>query len=178
MMLAPRLWIAAAALGLGAVAFSAPVEARGFGGFRGGIGGFHGGGRGFGHVRNPVVSMRAGSFRSPFLNRGGMVSRQFLFRRPFAVDRHFFFRNHRFVGSFAGYPYADYPYADYSYGYPYSANDSAYAIPPDDQGMTQTPSSYEDPYNEGGAYGAGCALLIRLEHSGGHLHVRRIPLCN
>ncbi|SEE54988.1 hypothetical protein SAMN05444161_6135 [Rhizobiales bacterium GAS191] len=33
-----KLWIAAAALGLGAMAFSAPTEARGFGG-----GGFHGG---------------------------------------------------------------------------------------------------------------------------------------
>jgi hypothetical protein len=89
------------------------------------------------------------------------------------------FRHHRFVGPFAAYPYADYPYADYSYaGYPSSAYDSGYAISPDDQGASQTSSSYDDPYNEGGAYGNGCALLIRLEHSGGRLHIRRIPLCN
>lgn len=42
-----RLWIAAAALGLGAMTFSAPSEARGFGGFHGGGGGFHGGMGGF-----------------------------------------------------------------------------------------------------------------------------------
>ena len=57
-MLALRLRIAAATLGLGAMAFSALVEARGFGGF-------HGGGPGF---RNPVVFMHPGSFRSPFPN--------------------------------------------------------------------------------------------------------------
>ena len=33
MVLALKLWIAAAALGLGAMAFSASTEARGFGGF-------------------------------------------------------------------------------------------------------------------------------------------------
>ena len=38
-----RLWIAAAALSLGAVTLSAPSHARGFGG---GGGGFHGGGGG------------------------------------------------------------------------------------------------------------------------------------
>jgi hypothetical protein len=44
MTLALKSWIVAGALGRGAVAFSAPAEARGFGGFRGGISGFHGGG--------------------------------------------------------------------------------------------------------------------------------------
>ena len=86
-----KLWIAAAALGLGAMAFLAPAEARGFGGFRGGIGGFHGGGmmRGFGHFRTPVVFMHPGPFRSPFLNRRGFVSHQFFFRPRFADDRRF-----------------------------------------------------------------------------------------
>jgi hypothetical protein len=99
MMLALKSWIAAAALGLGAMAFSAPAEARGFGGFRGGISGFHGGGmRGFGRFRNPAVFIHPGSFRSPFFNRRGFVSRQFFFRRRFADDRRFFFRRHRFVG--------------------------------------------------------------------------------
>jgi hypothetical protein len=49
-MLAHKIRIAAAALSIGAMAFLAPADARGFGGFRGGISGFHGGGtmRGFG----------------------------------------------------------------------------------------------------------------------------------
>jgi hypothetical protein len=63
-------------------------------------------------------------------------------------------------------------------GYPYSAYDSAYAIPPDNQSTTQTSSSYDDPYNNGGAFGDGCSLLLRLENSGDNLHVSRIPLCN
>ena len=42
-----RLWFAAAALGLGAMTFSGPVDARGFGGSHGGGGGFHGGMGGF-----------------------------------------------------------------------------------------------------------------------------------
>ena len=42
-----RLWFVAAALGLGAMTFSGPVDARGFGGFHGGGGGFHGGMGGF-----------------------------------------------------------------------------------------------------------------------------------
>jgi hypothetical protein len=192
-----KLWIAAAALGLGAMAFLAPAEARGFGGFRGGISGFHGGGtmRGFGHFRNPVVFMHPGPFRSPFLNRRGFVSRQFFFRRRFADDRRFFFRRRfaddrrfffrrdRFVGPFAiGFVGA---------GYPTSGYDSAYATSPDDQGMTQTsPSydsasatstqtspSYDDPYNVGGASGRGCSLLIKVEKSGDHFVDHRIPLC-
>jgi hypothetical protein len=172
MMLALKSWIAAAALGLGVMVFSAPTEARGFGGFRGGISGFHGGGimRGFGHFRNPAVVMHPGSFRSPFLNRRGFVSRPFFFRRRFADDRRFFFRRHRFVG----------PFAIGFVGAPYSASayDSAYATPPDDQGVTQTSPSYDDPHYVGGAYGDHCSLLIRLENSGGHLVVSRTPLCN
>jgi len=178
-----KLLIAAAALGLGAMAFLAPAEARGFGGFRGGISGFHGGGtmRGFGHFRNPVVFMHPGPFRSPFLNRRGFVSRQFFFRRRFADDRRFFFRRRfaddrrfffrrdRFVGPFAiGFVGA---------GYPTSGYDSAYATSPDDQGMTQTSPSYDDPYNVGGASGRGCSLLIKVEKSGDHFVDHRIPLC-
>jgi hypothetical protein len=175
MMLALKLRIAAAALGLGAMAFSAPAEARGFGGFRGGTSGFHSGGtmRGFGHFRNSVVFMHPGPFRSPFLNRRGFVSRQSFFRRRFADDRRFFFRRHRFVGPFAiGFVGAGYTASAYDF--------------PDDQGMTQTSSSYDDPYNIGyddpnnvsGAYGNGCSLLVRLEKSEGHLVARRIHLCN
>jgi hypothetical protein len=180
-----KLWIAAVALGLGAMAFLAPADARGFGGFRGGISGFHGGGtmRGFGHFRTPVVFMHPGPFRSPFLNRRGFVSRQFFFRRRFADDRRFFFRRDRFVGPFAiGFVGA---------GYPASAYDSAYATSPDDQGMTQTsPSydsayatstqtspSYDDPNNVSGASGRGCSLLIKVEKSGDHFVDHRIPLC-
>ena len=94
MMLAHKLRIAAAALSLGAMAFLAPAEARGLGGFRGGISGFHGGGtmRAFGHFRNPVVFMHPGPIRSPFLNRRGFVSHQFFFRGRFADNRQFFFR--------------------------------------------------------------------------------------
>ena len=167
-----KLWIAAAALGLGAMAFLAPAEARGFGGFRGGIGGFHGGGmmRGFGRFRSPAAFMHPGPFRSPFLNRRGFVSRQFFFRRRFADDRRFFFRGDRFEGPFAiGFAGA---------AYNASAYDSAYAISPDDQGMTQTSHSYDDPYYVSGAYGDGCSLLLQLGNSGGHLVVHRTPLCN
>ena len=160
MVLALKLWIAAAALGLGAMAFSAPVEARGFGGF-------HSGGPGF---RNPVVFMHPGSFRSPFPNHRRFVSRQSLFRRQFADNRRFFFRHHGFVAPFA--------IGFVGPTYTASAYDSAYAITPDDQGMTETSSSYDDPYNISGAYGDGCSLLLRLESSGGHLRVRRIRLCN
>jgi hypothetical protein len=171
MMLPLKSWIAAAALGIGAMALSAPAEARGFGGFRGGISGFHGGGmRGFGRFRNPAVFMHPGSFRSPFLNRRGFVSRQFFFRRRLADDRRFFFRRHRFVGPFAiGFAGA---------AYNASAYDSAYAISPDDQGMIQTSHSYDDPYYDSGAHGDACSLLLRLGNSGGHLVVRRTPLCN
>jgi hypothetical protein len=156
---------AASALGLGIMAASLPAEARGGMG-----GGFHGGGtmRGFGHFRNPVVFMHPGPFRSPFLNRRGFVSRQFFFRRRFADDRRFFFRRHRFVG----------PFGFVGAGYTASAYDSAYATSPDDQGITQTSPSYDDPYNVSGASGGGCSLLIKLGKSGHHLVVRRIPLCN
>jgi hypothetical protein len=157
---------AASALGLGIMAASLPAEARGGMG-----GGFHGGGtmRGFGHFRNPVVFMHPGPFRSPFLNRRGFVSRQFFFRRRFADDRRFFFRRDRFVGPFAiGFVGA---------GYPASAYDSAYAISPDDQGMTQTSPSYDDPYDFSGASGRGCSLLIKVEKSGDHFVDHRIPLC-
>jgi hypothetical protein len=162
-----KLWIAAAALGLGAMAFLAPAEARGFGGFRGGIGGFHGAGmmRGFGRFRSPAVIMHPGSFRSPFLNRRGFVSRQFFFRRRFADDRRFFFHRDRFVGPFAiGFDGAGY-------------TASAYATSADDQGMTQTTPSYDHPYNVSGASGRGCSLLIKVEKSGNHFVEHRIPLC-
>jgi hypothetical protein len=197
MMLAHKLRIAAAALSLGAMAFLAPAEARGLGGFRGGISGFHGGGtmRGFGRFRNPVVFMHPAPFRSPFLNRRGFVSRQFFFRgrfadnrrfffrRRFADDRRFLFRGDRFEGPFAiGFVGA---------GYTGSAYDSAYATSPDDQGMTQTSPSYDsayatstetsppydDPYNVSGAPGRGCSLLIKVEKSGNQFVGRRIPLC-
>jgi hypothetical protein len=186
MMLAHKLPIAAAALSLAAMAFLAPAEARGLGGFRGGISGFHGGGtmRGFGHFRNPVVFMHPGPFRSPFLNRRGFVSRhQFFFRGRFADNRRFFFRGDRFEGPFAiGFVGA---------GYAGSAYDSAYATSPDDQSMTQTsPSydsayatstetspSYDGPYNVSGAPGRGCSLLIKVEKSGNQFVGRRIPLC-
>ena len=187
MMHALRLRIAAATLGLGAMAFSAPAEARGFGGF-------HGGGtmRGFGHFRNPVVFMHPGPFRSPFLNRGGFVSRQFFINRRFADNRRFFFRGHRFVGPFAigflGPSYTasayDYPYetSPYDQGMPQTSSPSAYYYPyetsQDDQGMPQASSPYDDPYNVSGAYGGGCSLLIRVEKSEGHLFVRRIPQCS
>ena len=181
-----KLWIAAAALGLVAMAFLAPADARGFGGFRGGISGFHGGGtmRGFGHFRNPVVFMHPGPFRSPFLDRRGFVSRQFFFRRRFADDRQFFFRRDRFVGPFAiGFVGA---------GYPASGYDFAYATSLDDQGMTQTsPSydfanatstqtspSYDDPYNVGGASGRGCSLLIKVEKSGTISSTTVFPFAN
>ena len=187
MMLALKFRIAAASLGLGAMAFSAPAEARGFGGF-------HGGGtmRGFGRFRNPVVFMHPGPFRSPFLNRRGFVSRQFFFHRPFADDRRFFFRGHRFVGPFA-IGFVGPGYAASAYDYPYerspddqdmtqasypSAYNYAYETSPDGHGVTQASSPYDDPYNVSGAYGGGCSLLIRVEKSEGHLVVRRIPLCN
>ena len=156
---------AVCAVGLGIMAASLPAEARGGMG-----GGFHGGGRGFGHFRNPVVFMHPGPFRSPFLNRGGLVSRQFFFRRRFADDRRFFFRRDRFVAPFA-FGFVDAPYNA-------SAYDSAYPTSPDDQGMPQTSPSYNDPYNVSGASGGGCSLLIKLEKSGDHLVVSRIPLCN
>jgi hypothetical protein len=173
MVRALKLWIAAAALGLGVMAFSAPAEARGFGGF-------HGGGRGFGHFRSPVVLMRPGASRAPFLDRRGFVSRQLLFRRRFADSRRFFFRHHGFVEPFAfGFVGPTYNASVYA---------PTYAISPDDQGPTETPYSYQDPYNVSGAYGDragggradedGCSLLLRLESSGGHLHVRRTRLCN
>ena len=149
-----KLWIAAAALGLGAMAFLAPAEARGAGMMRG-----------FGRFRSPAVIMHPGSFRSPFLNRRGFVSRQFFFRRRFADDRRFFFHRDRFVGPFAiGFDGAGY-------------TASAYATSADDQGMTQTSPSYDDPYNVSGASGRGCSLLIKVEKSGNHFVEHRIPLC-
>jgi hypothetical protein len=137
--------------------------------------------RGFGRFRNPVVFMHPAPFRSPFLNRRGFVSRQFFFRgrfadnrrfffrRRFADDRRFLFRGDRFEGPFAiGFVGA---------GYTGSAYDSAYATSPDDQGMTQTSPSYDDPYNVSGAPGRGCSLLIKVEKSGNQFVGRRIPLC-
>lgn len=165
---------AACAAGLGIMAASLPAEARGGMG-----GGFHGGGRGFGHFRNPVVFMHPRPFRSPFLNNRGFVSRQFFFRRRFADNRRFFLRRDRFVGPFAfgfdGAPYTAWPYDP---AYPTStapSYDSAYPTSPDDQGASP---SYNDPYNVSGASGGGCSLLIKLEKSGDHLVVSRIPLCN
>jgi hypothetical protein len=105
----PRLWIAAAALGLG-MAFSAPAEARGFGGFHGGMG-FHGGGMGF---RGPVAFAHRGFAGSAFSHRA-FVSRPFFFHRRFADDRRFFFHRHRFARRFAFGSYDagyDYPYYD------------------------------------------------------------------
>jgi hypothetical protein len=181
MMLAHKLRIAAAALSLGTMAFLAPAEARGLGGFRGGISGFHGGGimRGVGHF--PVVLMHKGQFRSPFLNRRGFVTRQFFLRRRFADDRRFFFPRHRFAGPFAiGFLGA---------GYTGSAYDYPYATSPDDQGTTQTSSSYDSatstqaspaydhPYNFSAAPGRGCSLLIKVEKFGDQFVGRRIPLC-
>jgi hypothetical protein len=122
--------------------------------------------------------MHPGPFRSPFLNRGGFVSRQFFFRR------------HRFVGPFAiGFVGAGYTASAYDSAYATSPDDqgmtqtspsydSAYATSPDDQGITQTSPSYGDPYNVNRVSGGGCSLLIKLEKSGDHLVVRRIPLCN
>ena len=97
-----KLWIAAAALGLGAIAFSAPAEARGFGGFHG-MGGFHGGGmtRGFGGFRGPVAFAHRGFAGSAFFSHRAFVSRPFFFHRRFADDRRFFFHRHRFVRPFA-----------------------------------------------------------------------------
>ena len=187
-MLALRLRIAAATLGLGAMAFSAPAEARGFGGF-------HGGGtmRGVGHFRNPVVIVHPGPFHSPVVDRRAFVSRQLFFHRRFVGDRRFFFDGHRFVGPFAN--------GFVGPGYSASAYDYAYETSPDDQGMTQPSSQYDDPYNVSEAYDRtghadfplpalgqdftpsptprrGCSLEIRVEKSEGHLVVHRIPLCN
>ena len=190
-MLAPRVWIAAAALGLGAVAFSAPVEARGFGGFRGGISGFHGGGtmRGFGHFRNPVAFMHPGPFRSPFFNGRRFASRQFFFRRRFADDRRFFFGRDRFerpfpmgfVGAgYGGWAYdSAYPTSPYDQGVTQTSPsyDSAYATSADDQSLTRTSPLYDGPYNVSRASRGGCSLLIKVEKSGDQFINRRIPLC-
>jgi len=138
-----RLWIAAAALSLGAVTLSAPSHARGFGGggggfhggggggFHGGMGGFHGGVsafhgrmgmggfhggvmRGFGPLHRPIAFAHPG-FVHPF------VHRPFFFHRRF-VDRRFFFGRHRFAVrhrffrrgfAFVGSPYAYYDDASY-----------------------------------------------------------------
>ena len=187
MMIAHKFRIAAAALSLGAMAFLAPAEARGFGGLRGGLSGFHGGGtmRSFGHSRNPVVFMHPDPFRSPFLNGRRFVSREFFFRHRFANNRRFFFRRDRFEG----------PFGFVGAGYPYSAYDSPYATYPYDQGMSQTsplydsayatseydqpPISpvYDDPYNFSRASGVRCSLLIKVEKSGDKFINRRIPLC-
>lgn len=140
-----RLWFAAAALGLGAMTFSGPVDARGFGGshgggggfhggmggfhggmggFRGGMGGFHGGiggfhsggmARGFGGFHSPVAFAHPGFIRSPSFAHRAFVNRPFFFHRRF-VDRRFFFHRRRFVGPFAV------GFYDGGYDYPYYDN--------------------------------------------------------
>jgi len=186
MMFAHNFRIAAAALSLGATAFLAPAEARGFGGFRGGISGFHGGAtvRGFGRSRNPVVFMHPRLFRSPFLNGRGLVSREFLFRHRFAADRRFRFRRDRFVARFgfiSGYPYSAYD-PDYA-AYPYEQAqalplyDSAYATSDYDQSVAQTSPLYGGPSNFSRSSGVHCSLLVKVEKSGDHIINRRIPLC-
>ena len=196
MMLAHELRLAAAALSLGVMAFLAPAEARGFGGFRAGMSGFHGATvRGFGHIRNPAVFMHPSTFRSPLLNGRDFVSRQFFrhrladarrifVRRRFANDRRFLFRRDRFEGPFAigfvgaGYSsaYATYP-DDQGITQTSPLYDSAYATSMDDQSVTQTSPLYDNPYNFGRVFGGGCSLLIEVEKSGDRFVNRRIPLC-
>jgi hypothetical protein len=131
-------WIAAGALFLGAMAFSAPAEARGFGGggghggmgggfhggmgmggFRGGMGGGFRGGAMIGRVggfRGPVAFAHSGFPHPPLFAHRVFVNRPLFFHRRF-VDRRFFFNRRRFVGAVAvgfdggGYGY-DYPYYD------------------------------------------------------------------
>jgi hypothetical protein len=155
-----RLWITAAALGIGAMTFSAPADARGFGGSHGGGGGFHGGmgglrsgmggfqsggmARGFGGFHGPVAFAHPGFFRSPFGAHRAFANRPFFFHRQFA-DRRFFFHRRRFVGPFAA------GFYDGGYDYPY----------------------YDD-----GAYSEECfSVRRRLVNRWGYVVVRRQLVC-
>ena len=153
--------LAAAAIGAGALALSAPAEARfgGFGGFHGGFGGFHRPvafiNHGFMHpgmfrpgfVNRPFFANRSVFSRSAFLNRRSFVSRRFFAYRPF------FFRHRRFAGPFALGLVSGAAFESLAYDAPYY--------------------SYPAPYGE------GCVIVRRpMVNPWGRIVVRRRLVCN
>jgi hypothetical protein len=119
-------WLAAALVGAGALALSAPAQARigGFGGFHGGMGGFGGGG--FGGFHRPFM-MHPGFAGRPFLGHPGFFGHGFVGHRPFFFHRRHVFGNAFAVGLVSGAALGTLAYPSYSF-YGAAYDDDCYVV--------------------------------------------------